>query len=253
MTTFFFCFCLSRFVFPEFQQFPSKWKKKKKKAVYGFHNFIQVSSEPWPGTFQPKGSFLTKPPGCSVTLIPCDFVFQLRAFLTALLRARALGWCQLIRTPQCQGFARLPVSHTHLDSLHQAVSGRCSRWKSLTLSPETTPRQHVAQRNTTQHVEIAVSGIRVFILQFPGQPGPWHRGKSWTELTRGKHSSFPGFWRWSQERTKWACLFIFFPSLAVLHEFSLYRYSERVCQWIFCTQKFQILSLLFFLHAQLES
>lgn len=145
------------------------------------------------------------------------------------------------------------VTHTQLDSLHQAVSGRCSRWKSLTLSPETTPRQHVAQRNTTQHVEIAVSGIRVFILQFPGQPGPWHRGKSWAELTQGKHSSFPGFWRWSQERTKWACLFFFFPSLAVLHEFSLYRYSERVFQRIFCTQKFQILSLLFFLIDHMHS
>lgn len=152
------------------------------------------------------------------------------------------------------------VTHTQLDSLHQAVSGRCSRWKSLTLSPETTPRQHVAQRNTTQHVEIAVSGIRVFILQrsvfwrlkdfccfffccmsayrpgagkstsshtavrglpsaqglkarghqLPGQPGPWHRGKSWAELTRGKHSSSPGFWRWSQERTKRACVFLYF-------------------------------------------
>lgn len=52
----------------------------------------------------------------------------------------------VLHSPVC-----ITHTHTQLDSLHQAVSGRCSRWKSLTLSPDTTPRQHLAwRRNTTR-------------------------------------------------------------------------------------------------------
>lgn len=125
MTTFFFGFCLSGFVFPEFQQIPSyKTLTKKQITVHGFYNFNQVSSELPPGSFKTKGGFLTKLLSSKcVTFIPCHFVFQLSTFHIALFRTRALILCQLLEDNI------VPVLSASLAYLfHTDVNRFCPYW-----------------------------------------------------------------------------------------------------------------------------
>lgn len=108
MTTFFFSLApvsvdFSSLSFSNFQV-----KEKKKKAVYFFHYYIQISSELGPGTFQTKGSFLTNVLKC-VTLILCNAVFQLSTFHTALFRTRALVLQQLSEDKPVQCFPPHPL------------------------------------------------------------------------------------------------------------------------------------------------